>query len=237
MKDKIRHAMVLAAGLGTRMRPLSETMPKCLLPVGGRSPLDRALDRLAAAGIETVVVNLHYRGEAIRRHLAARRAPRIVFSDESARLLDTGGGVAKALPRLGAKPFLVVNAISLWLDAGRDSLERLAQAFDPARMDALLLLHPRATAVGYEGAGDFALASDGRLARRPPAGEAEFVFTGVQVLRPELFADVPAGPFSLNLLYDKAATEGRLFGLPHQGTWLNLKTPAALAAAERALSR
>lgn len=227
--------MVLAAGLGMRMRPLSESVPKCLLPVAGRRPLDRALDRLAAAGIEAAVVNLHYRAETVRRHLAPRAAPRIIFSDESHQLLDTGGGVAKALPLLGRRPFIAVNAIALWLDDGEDSLARLARGFDPARMDALLLVHPRTTAVGYDGAGDFLLDSDGRLVRRPAAGEADFVFTGVQVLRPELFAGAPAGPFSLNLLYDRAAAAGRLFGLRHRGTWVHLKTPAALAAAERAL--
>lgn len=229
-------AMVLAAGLGTRMRPLSATRPKCLIPVAGRPPLDRVLDQLAAAGVQTAVVNLHYRAEAIRRHLASRTSPRIVFSDEGERLLDTGGGVAKALPQLGAKPFFVANAISLWLDEGGNSLGRLARTFDPARMDALLLLHPRVTAVGHEGPGDFSMASDGRLTRRSEGGEAELVFIGVQVLRPELFADAPPGPFSLNLLYDKAAAQGRLFGLCHKGVWLNLKTAAALAAAERALA-
>lgn len=228
--------MVLAAGLGTRMRPLSLARPKCLLPLAGSTPLDRALDRLARAGVVRAAVNLHYRAEAIRAHLAGRRAPEIVFSDESEAILDTGGGVAKALALLGPRPFFVVNAVSLWTDGEGDALAALAEAFDPARMDALLLVHPRAEAVGYDGPGDFALGPDGRLTRRPAEGVAGYVFTGVQILRPELFEAAPAGPFSLNLLYDEAAARGRLHGLRHRGRWLNLKTPAALALAERALA-
>jgi MurNAc alpha-1-phosphate uridylyltransferase len=228
--------MVLAAGLGMRMRPLSEAVPKCLLPVAGRAPLDRVLDRLAAAGVERAVVNLHHQADAIRHHLAGRTAPEIAFSDESRALLDTGGGVAKALPQLGEGPLLVVNAISLWRDAGAESLCRLAAAFEPERMDALLLLHPVANAIGYDGPGDFALAADGRLARRRPGASALHVFIGVQLLSPALFDDAPAGAFSLNLVYDRAAAAGRLHGLEHHGTWVNLKTPEALAAAERALA-
>ena len=229
-------AMVLAAGLGTRMRPLSDERPKSLLPVAGRAPLDRVLDRLAEAGVARAVVNLHYKAEMVRRHLAGRDRPGIVFSDETEALLDTGGGVARALPLLGPGPLLVVNGISLWQDEAGDSLARLAGAFAPAAMDALLLLHPAASAVGYEGDGDFAMAGDGRLSRRPQGGRAPYVFIGVQMLRRELFDDVPAGAFSLNLLYDRAAAAGRLYGLEHRGRWLNLKTPAALAAAEQALA-
>jgi MurNAc alpha-1-phosphate uridylyltransferase len=228
-------AMVLAAGLGTRMRPLSDSRPKSLLPVAGRAPLDRALDRLAAAGVARAAVNLHYKAETIRAHLAGRAQPEVVFSDESDALLDTGGGVARALPLLGDGPLLVVNAISLWLDEGGDSLRRLAAAFEPERMDALLLLHPVATARGYDGAGDFELDTSGRLARRPPGGRASHVFIGVQLLARALFDDAPTGAFSLNLLYDRAAAAGRLHGLVQQGAWFDLKTPQSLALAERAL--
>ncbi len=228
-------AMVLAAGLGTRMRPLSEARPKCLLPVAGRATLDRVLDRLEAAGVDTVVINLHYKGDLIRAHLAGRTRPDVVFSDESEVILDTGGGVARMLETLGPAPFLVVNAISLWTDAGRAALDRLADAFEPARMDALLLLHPVATAIGYQGDGDFEIAADGGLRRRQPGKTASHVFTGAQILRPEIFQGAPEGAFSLNLLYDRAGARGRLFGLVHDGAWMNLKTPEALAAADRAL--
>lgn len=229
-------AMVLAAGLGTRMRPLSDERPKSLLPVAGRATLDRVLDRLAAAGVARAVVNLHYKADMVRRHLADRRTPEVVFSDETDALLDTGGGVAYALPLLDLGPLLVVNGISLWQDDGEDALRRLAAAFRPEAMDALLLLYPAADVVGYDGAGDFAMDAAGRLSRRPEGGRAPYVFIGVQMLRRELFDEVPPGAFSLNLLYDRAAATGRLFGLVHRGRWLNLKTPAALAAAERALA-
>ena len=228
-------AMVLAAGLGTRMRPLSDERPKCLLPVAGRAPLDRVLDRLAEAGVARAVVNLHYKAEAIRRHLAARRRPEVVFSDETDALLDTGGGVARALPLLEGEALLVVNAIALWRDDGVASLHRLAAAFAPERTDALLLVHPTHTAVAYDGAGDFAMAEDGRLRRRREAERVPFVFMGVQMLRRALFEDAPDGAFSLNRLYDRAAAAGRLHGLAHRGAWVHLKTPAALAAAEEML--
>jgi MurNAc alpha-1-phosphate uridylyltransferase len=235
-KEIPKIAMVLAAGLGTRMRPLSETRPKCLLPVAGRPTLDRVLDHLEEAGVETAVVNLHYRPEMIRAHLAGREAPRLVFSDESDAILDTGGGVARALDALGPRPFYVVNGISLWSDgAGGSALRRLAQDFEPERMDALLLLQACDRAIGYDGDGDFDMTTDGRLVRRRPDGRAAYVFVGAQILRPELFQDAPAGAFSLNLLYDRARDAGRLFGLAHDGDWMNLKTPEALAEAERAL--
>ena len=235
-REMPKTAMLLAAGYGMRMRPLSDERPKCLLPVAGRATIDRALDHLESAGVETVVVNLHYKAAMIRAHLADRDSPRLVFSDESEGLLDTGGGVARALGALGPKPFFAVNAISLWSDAGANSLHRLAETFAPDSMDALLLLHGVATAIGYDGVGDFQIAADGGLARRQQGETAAHVFIGVQILRPELFRGCPAGPFSLNLLYDQAQAAGRLFGLRHDGAWMNLKTPDALAAAERALS-
>ena len=217
------------------MRPLSEAVPKSLLSVAGRATIDRVLDHLTAANVGHAVVNLHHRAERVREHLAGRSTPRITFSDESDRLLDSGGGVRRVLETLCPRPFFVVNAISLWLDGERPALERLSRCFDGTRMDALLLLHPVSQAVGYDGAGDFHLRSEGRLARRGPDETAAYVFMGVQILQPELFAGTDAVPFSLNLLYDRAAAAGRLFGLAHDGRWLNLKTPENLEAARRAL--
>lgn len=233
-----RCAMVLAAGLGLRMRPITETMPKPLVKLGGRSLLDRALDALAAANVAKAVVNTHYLPHMIEAQLASRTAPCIALSPEDV-LLETGGGIAKALPLLGAGPFFVVNADIAWEDGKIPALARLAASWDDGGMDALLLLQPVADAPGYDGAGDFTLdaAADGagRLARR--AGEtAPFVFTGVQLLHPRLFSDVPAGPFSMNLLYDRALANARLHGLVHDAAWYHIGTPAALAQAERLIA-
>lgn len=226
------HAMLLAAGYGLRLRPITLTIPKPLVPVAGRPMLDRALDRLAAAGVRTCVVNAFWLGGQIRDHLAGR--PGIELSEET-ELLDTGGGIALALPRLGAGAFFACNADIIWTDGEHPALARLAETWDDGVMDALLLLQPRHDAVGFEGRGDFDLAADGRLARR--SGEtAAYVFTGVQMLHPRLFARAPAGPFSLNLLYDRAAAAGRLFGLPHDGGWYHVGTPAALAEANALLA-
>ncbi|WP_368744750.1 nucleotidyltransferase family protein [Desertibaculum subflavum] len=228
-------AMVLAAGLGLRMRPLTLDLPKAMVEVKGRSLIDRALDRLKAAGIAKVVVNLHHKGNTLKRHLAERNDIEIAFSDETELLLETGGGVARALPLLGSGPFFVVNSDVIWLDAQGDSLHALAAAWDDAAMDALLLMHPTVMAVGYSGMGDFDMAADGRLTRREQRHVAPFLFTGIQLLHPRLFDDAPPGPFSLNRLYDKAAESGRLFGLRHQGIWMDVGTPAGLKAAEAAL--
>jgi MurNAc alpha-1-phosphate uridylyltransferase len=226
------NAMVLAAGLGLRMRPITLTLPKPLVPVAGRTMLDRVLDHLDQTGADLKVVNLHWLGETIRSHLDGQ--PDIVFSDEK-ELLETGGGVAKALPLLGADPFFVCNADIIWTDAGEPALSRLARAFDPARMDGLLLLSPVATAFGYEGRGDFHLGADGRLTRRKPDETTPFLFAGVQILHPRLFDFHPGGAFSLNLLYDKAIAAGRLFGVVHEGGWYHVGTPAALSEAEALL--
>jgi len=220
--------MVLAAGAGLRLRPLTEHTPKPLLEVAGRCMLDRAFDRLDDAEVAHRVVNLHWLGEKIAAHLANHAG--VILSHEDA-LLDTGGGVARALPLLGAAAFYVCNADVIWRDGSRPALFRLAAAWDEARMDALLLLQPVAAAFGYDGRGDFARESDGRLRRRGTDETAPYVFTGVQILHPRLFADAPKGAFSLNLLYDKARGAGRLFGLIHDGDWLHIGTPEALAAA------
>jgi MurNAc alpha-1-phosphate uridylyltransferase len=230
-----RTAMVLAAGNGIRMRPLTDRTPKPLIEVYGKPLIDNVLDRLAATGVETAVVNVHYLADQIERHLAGRRAPRIVISDERAKLLDTGGGVVKALPLLGAAPFFHLNSDTIWIDGVKSNLARLAEAFDPARMDALLLLAATSNSVGYSGRGDFAMAPDGRLSRRAEHEVAPFVYAGVAILSPALFADAPDGAFSLNLLFDRAIEAGRFHGLRLEGVWMHVGTPDAIAAAERAI--
>lgn len=224
-------AMVLAAGLGTRMRPLTETLPKPLLEVGGRTMLDRALDRLDSFGIQEVVVNRHHLGERIDAHLAARTSPRTETSREDV-LLDTGGGVANALDRLGDAPFFVVNADIAWLDGPTPALDRLALGWDDAAMDALLLMHRCVAAWGYDGRGDYFMEPDGALRRRAETDVSPYVFTGVQLLHPRLFEGVPEGAFSLNLLYHRAQQAGRLFGVVHDGEWFHIGTPAALKTAD-----
>lgn len=224
--DGPRRAMVLAAGLGLRMRPITDRMPKPLVPVAGRPMLDRVLDHLDAAGATGIVVNLHYKGDMIRAHLGGR--PGILFSEEEV-LLETGGGVAKALPLLGDAPFYVVNSDIVWLNGPLPALHRLAAAWDDSTMDGLLLLQRTASAFGYDGAGDFFLDPLGVPRRRREREVAPLLFAGVQILHPRLFADVPAGPFSLNRLYDRALAAGRLRAIVHDGGWFHVGTPAALA--------
>lgn len=224
-------AMVLAAGLGTRMQPLTERLPKPLVPVAGRTLLDHALDRLADSNVATAVVNLHHLGDMIADHLKDRKKPKIVLSREQERQ-ETGGGVRNALPYLGQGPFFVVNADVLWLNGPFDALTRLERHWRETDMDALLLLHETTVAFGYDGAGDFLADPTGRLARRPERELAPYLFTGVQVLHPRLFRDCPEGPFSLNVLYDRAMSAGRLHGIVHDGEWFHVGTPEGLAEAE-----
>ncbi len=228
-------AMVLAAGIGTRMRPLTDRLPKPLVKVAGRALLDHVLDRLAEAKVERAVVNVHHFAEQMIDHLAARTEPRIVISDERGLLLDTGGAVAKALPELGEAPFYHLNADAIWIDGARPNLARLADTFDAARMDALLLLAPTAGSVGYAGRGDFTMAGDGRLRRRAEREVAPFVYAGAAIFAPALFADSPAGAFSLNLLFERAAEAGRLYGLRLEGLWMHVGTPDAIRQAEAAI--
>ncbi|MBB4284990.1 nucleotidyltransferase family protein [Roseospira goensis] len=230
-----RRAMVLAAGLGRRMRPITNSTPKPLVPVRGRPVIDWTLDRLAAVGVETCVVNVHHLADQVRAHVAHRTAPQVVISDETDRLLDTGGGVRKALPLLGPDPVFVVNGDVLWLDGVRPGLTRLAAAWDGDRMDALLLVLRLAGAHGYDGPGDFFLDAWGRPRRRRPPEIAPFVYGGVLMIAPGLFEDTPEGPFSLNRLFNRAMDEDRLFAVPHDGEWYHVGTPAALALAERKL--
>lgn len=232
---RITRAMVLAAGRGERMRPLTDERPKPMIAVKGAPMIDQVLDRLAEAGVERAVVNLHYRGDQLRRHLAGRTRPALAFSEEES-LLDTGGGVARALRQLGDEAFFVANGDVVWLDGPRPALTRLAEAWDPEAMDALLLLQPGSGAFGYDGLGDFRMEPDGRLVRRVERKLAPFVYAGLQVLHPRLFEGAPEGAFSLNLLWDRALAAGRLFGLRHEGAWYHVGTPQALQAVERELA-
>jgi MurNAc alpha-1-phosphate uridylyltransferase len=229
-----KRGMVLAAGLGLRMRPITETLPKALVPLAGRALLDHAIDRLAAAGVERVVVNAHYLADMVRRHLAPRATPEITLSLED-ELLETGGGVQKALPLLG-DIFYVVNSDVFWLDGRTSALLRLARAFDPVRIDALLLLQRTVTALGYDGRGDFVLDPWGGLRRRGEREVAPHLFAGVQILSKRLFADAKPGRFSLNALYDRALAEGRIAGIVHDGEWYHIGTPEGLALAEARLA-
>ncbi|MBR0671743.1 nucleotidyltransferase family protein [Neoroseomonas soli] len=230
----LTHAMVLAAGLGTRMRPLTDERPKPLLELDGRSLLDHALDRLAAAGVEHAVVNAHWRGEQIAGAVARREHPPVILQKEDT-LLETGGGVTLALPNLGNTPFAVVNGDAFWLDGPTPALTRLAAAFDPAEMDALLLMVRTTQVEGVVGQGDFLLDPLGRV-RRPKEREiAPYLYAGVQILSPALFEGAPEGAFSLNRIYDRAMENGRLFGLVHDGVWFHLSTPEDLGHAEETL--
>jgi MurNAc alpha-1-phosphate uridylyltransferase len=229
-------AMVLAAGLGTRMRPYNGHVPKPLVEIGGKSLIDYSLDRLADAGVTRAVVNVHHLADVLERHLAARQRPQILFSDERAELLGTGGGIVKALPQLGDAPFFLVNSDTVWLDGVKPNFVRLAEAFDPEAMDALLLLAPTTGSVGYAGRGDFAMLPDGRLRRRAEREVVPFVYAGAAVLAPALFTEAPAGAFSLTVLFDRAVGKGRLFGLRLEGVWMHVGTPEAVAAAEAALA-
>ncbi len=231
----IDKAMVLAAGMGTRMRPLTDTRPKPLVEVEGRPLVDHVLDRLADAGIAEAVVNVHHHADLLETHVAKRSAPRIHVSDERARLLETGGGAKKALPFFGASPFIAINADTIWIEGVRPNISRLAASFDPARMDCLLLVAATALSIGYEGMGDFTMDGEGRLSRRPERVVAPFVYAGAGVFAPSLFADTPDGPFSLNLIFDRAAEAGRLFGLRLEGVWMHVGTPGAIAEAETAI--
>jgi MurNAc alpha-1-phosphate uridylyltransferase len=230
-----KRAMVLAAGLGTRMRPFNGRVPKPLVQVGGKALIDYVLDRLAEQGVERAVVNVHYLADQIEHHLAGRRQPAIVISDERGELLGTGGGVTKALPELGDGPFFHVNSDTIWIDGVKPNLGRLAAAFDPALMDALLLVAPTAASTGYVGRGDFSMSPDGRLSRRGEREVVPFVYSGAAILTPAFFTGAPDGAFSMTPLFDRAAEAGRLFGLRLEGVWMHVGTPDAVKAAEDAI--
>jgi len=229
-------AIVLGAGLGTRMRPLSDATPKPLIALSGETLIDRVLDRLVAAGVEKAVVNVHHLADRMEAHLARRGLPDIVVSDERGLLLETGGGVKKALPLLGTEPFYIHNSDSVWIEGDRQALPAMAAAWNPAAMDWLLLLAPVATSIGYAGRGDFAFADDGVLRRRAGDESVPYVFAGVSIAGPGVFEGAPEGAFSLNLLWDEALRAGRLCGLVLDGVWMHVGTPAALEEAEKVMS-
>lgn len=231
-------AMVLAAGLGKRMRPLTATRPKPLVEVAGKPLLDHALDRIRAAGIGRVIVNVHYLADSLEAHLRRKASDLDVrISDERERLLETGGGVSQALPLIPDEHFLVVNSDNLWIDGPVDAISLLADGWDDARMDALLLLVPLARANCHSGIGDFHMDPGGRIVRRRASKVAPFVYTGLQIVSKRLFTDLPEGPFSFNLLWNRAITADRAFGLVHQGLWFDVGTPPAIAKTEAILGR
>ncbi len=227
-------AMVLAAGLATRLRPLSQHRPKALIEVAGKTLLDHSLDRLAEVGVARAVVNTHHLGDQIEAHLAARTKPEIRISREDP-ILDTGGGIAHALPLLGPDPFYVINAKIVWRGGQDEALRRLGAAWNESRMDALLLLQPTVSAVGYEGPGDLAMDQFGRLRFRRDPEIAPFVYASIQIVHPRLFEGAPGGAFPLRPLWERAAEAGRLYGLRHDGEWYHVSTPQGLAAAEENL--
>ena len=230
-----RASMVMAAGLGTRMRPFNGQIPKPLVAVGGKALIDHVLDKIAAAGIARAVVNVHHLADQIERHLSHRTTPQIVISDERAELLGTAGGPVRAMPQLGPGPFYLINSDTIWIDGVMPNLKRLAATFDAARMDALLLMAPTATATGYSGRGDFSMAADGRLKRRGERDVVPFVYAGAAILTPAFFAGVAPGPSSMSPLFDRTIEAERLYGLRLDGIWMHVGTPDAVAAAEAAL--
>lgn len=229
-------AMVMAAGLGKRMRPLTATRPKPLVEVAGKALLDHVLDRLRAAGVERVVVNVHYLADALEAHLASHASDLdVAISDERGLLLETGGGLKQALPMIDCDPFLAVNSDNFWVDGPADTLKLLASHWNGETMDALLLLVPQARAGNHSGLGDFHMDVDGRLRRRTPSKVAPFVFTGIQMVSKRLLEGAPDGPFSTNILWDRAIEAGRCFGVVHHGLWFDVGTPGAIRATEQAL--
>src|ERR1700675_1394675 len=234
MSVKPTKAMVLAAGLGLRMRPLTDRMPKPLVQVAGRALLDHVLDKLGSAGVSEAVVNVHYLPDQIIDHVATRTQPRVIISDERDEVLGTGGGVVKALPLLGHAPFFHVNADTMWIDGVRPNLARLAETFDPARMDILLLMAPTTSSIGYGGGGDYHQLPHWSVRKRREHQVVPFVYAGAAIMSPSLFAGAPSGEFSLTKMFDRANEQERLFGLRLDGVWMHVGTPDAVHAAEEA---
>lgn len=230
-------AMVLGAGLGTRMRPLTNSLPKPLVRLGDRALVDHVLDRVAEAGVPRAVVNVHYKADALESYVSARIVPEIVISNERDGLLDTGGGTKRALSHLGNAPFLVLNSDSVWIEAGEGNLARLFAAWDETHMDCLLMLALASSAVGYSGKGDFSHEADGRIRRRRNDESVPFVYTGVQIVHPRLFADSPDGAFSFNTLWSRAMLQGRAYGMRMNGLWLHVGSVAELELAEATLGQ
>lgn len=228
-------AMVMAAGMGKRMRPLTATQPKPMVRVAGKPLIDHTLDRLAEAGVGRAVVNVHYLADALEAHLKPRQSPAITISDERAELLETGGGMIKALPHL-PDPFFCLNSDNIWLDGPRNAFSELSERWDPEAMDALLLVVPHARAVNFDGRGDFHLDAMGRITRRKSGRVAPFIYTGIQIVSHRLLRDAPAGKFGTMLLWERAIDEGRLYGLPFTGLWFEVGTPQAIRPTEAILT-
>lgn len=233
--SNVTAAMIMGAGLGLRMRPLTDDRPKPLVTVGGKSLIDHAIDRLVAAGVKLVVVNIHYKAEMLQSHLAKRRDVEIVFSDETDTLLDTGGGVVKAMPYFGNTSFFVINSDSIWVE-NAPALPNMLARWDESRMDGLLLLADMPSAIGYDAQGDFILRPDHRVVRARGNTGATYAYPGVQIVHPRLFADAPQGAFSTNIMWDRAIAAQRLFGNVLDGTWIHVGTPQARDEAEAALA-
>lgn len=228
-------AMVLAAGLGKRMRPLTAAQPKPMVRVAGKPLIDHALDRLRDAGVARAVVNVHYLADVLEAHVSARTAPRVTISDERAQLLETGGGMIKALPQL-PDPFFALNADNIWLDGPNNAFVELSRRWNPVQMDALLLLVPHARAANFNGPGDFHMDALGQLSRRRDGRIAPFIYTGIQLVSHRLLRDAPDGAFSTNILWNRAIAEGRLYGLSFSGLWFEVGTPQAIRPTEEALT-
>lgn len=230
-------AMILAAGLGKRMRPLTDTVPKPLVPVDGKPMIDYVFDSLQQAGIRRIVVNVHYLADQLVRHISARMGDDVVISDERGELLESGGAIVRALPMIGTEPFYVLNADTFWLEPPGEMahLSSLAAAWEPERMDMLLTAAPMDRVVGYGGKGDFLLHADSRISRYDGMSPDPHVNMGAAIVSPSIFDNAPAGPFSLNHCYDQAIAAGRLFGLPGRGLWLTIGTPQAIGEAEEAM--
>jgi MurNAc alpha-1-phosphate uridylyltransferase len=228
--------MIMAAGLGKRMRPLTATRPKPLIEVNGKALLDHVLEKLREAAVKKVVVNVHYLADALEAHLKSRdHGLEIVISDERDVLMETGGGLIKAEPLIDSDPFLALNSDNLWIDGPADTLKLLASQWDDTKMDALLLLVPQASALNHKGIGDFHMDRAGRIRRREKSHVAPFVFTGIQIMSKRLLRDAPDGPFSTNILWNRAIEEGRCFGAVHQGLWFDVGTPQSIQLTETAL--
>jgi N-acetyl-alpha-D-muramate 1-phosphate uridylyltransferase len=231
-----QRSFILAAGHGKRMRPLTDTRPKPLIEVGGKALIDHAVDALQQAGVQRAIVNAHYLGEQIIAWASQQHALRIDVSDERDGLLDTGGGIQKALPMLGEEPFFVLNSDSFWIEQGMPALDRLRETWDNEAMDCLLLLCPIEMCRGYDGAGDFHVDDDGRLVRRSDPTQPALAYIGAYLVHPRVFASAPQGAFSMNVLWNTAIAQRRLFGLIHHGLWLHVGTPEAIAVAEHAIA-
>jgi MurNAc alpha-1-phosphate uridylyltransferase len=229
-------AMIMAAGLGTRMRPLTDDRPKPLIKVAGKTLIDHTLDRAVAAGVTLAVINVHYKADMVKAHLAKRKDVEIRFSEETDALLGTGGGVVKAMPHFGQEPFFIMNSDSIWVEGFGHALDRMKDRWNPDTMDGLLLMATMVSAIGYEGSGDFNMDPEGHLSRVGEQRLSPFAYPGVQIVHPRMFASAPAGNFSTNRMWDIAIAARRLYGIRLDGVWIHVGTPEALKEAEEFLT-